>query len=58
MTEHTITLPSQLALHPPVQLTSADAVHMPLHDTERLAEHCAWKLIGVQLAVHPPDVWS
>ncbi len=36
-----VQLPSQLALHPPVQFTSADAEHIPLHDTERFAEHCA-----------------
>ena len=53
-----VQLPSQPPVHPPVQLTSADAEHIPVHETERFAWHCAWKLIGVHWTVHPPDVCS
>jgi hypothetical protein len=52
----------QLAMQLPVQValqfTSADAVHVPLHDASSCAEHAASKLMGVHLAVQPPDVSS
>lgn len=51
-----VQLPLQFASQLPVHDALAVAVHPPLHDAWSDAAHEAWKLIGVQSAVHPPDV--
>jgi hypothetical protein len=52
----------QLAMHPPEQLASQFALTMPVHPpvqfASRSAEHWSWKLGGVHIAMHPPEVTS
>jgi hypothetical protein len=51
-------LPLQLALQLASQFTSSEVVQPPLQLASRSAEHWSWKLGGVHIAMHPPEVTS
>jgi hypothetical protein len=51
-------LPMQLPVQLAVQPASIPPLHPPMQLASSEAEQEAEKLMGVQFAVHPPDVWS